>query len=164
MITCARETELWEAIAAGRWPETAPAELRAHLESCGTCREFAAVAGAVHADGVDARCAATPPTSAIAWWRAQMRARHEAAHAADRPITVAHALAVAAGSGLMVALMSIVVPWLRPFVIRLVQSGENITALPTLGFAQQWAPILAAALLMMAVLGPVALYLALADD
>ena len=159
MITCAREAELWEAIATGRWPETASAELHAHVDSCGICREFADVAGAVHADAIESARAAEPPTSAIVWWRAQMRARQEAAHAADRPITIAHALAVAAGFGLTLALLSLVVPWLRPFVIRLVQSGESVTAIPALGLAQQWGPILAGALFMTLVLAPVALYL-----
>jgi hypothetical protein len=155
---------LWDAIATSRWPETSSEELRAHVDSCGICREFTDIAGAVHADGIESRRGAAPPTSAIVWWRAQMRARQDAARAVDRPITIAHALAVAAGFGVTLALLSVVVPWLRPFVIRLLQSAESVTILQTLGLAQQWAPILAAALLMMAVLGPVALYLALADD
>ena len=43
---------------------------------------------------------AQPPSSAIVWWRAQMRARQEAARLAEQPITIVHALSIAAGIGL----------------------------------------------------------------
>jgi len=164
VTTCTREAELWDAIATGRWPETTSANLRAHVDSCSTCREFADITAAVHADGIESRRGAEPPTSAVVWWRAQMRAREEAARAVDRPITIAHALAVAAGFGVTLALLSVVVPWLGPFVVRLLQSAESVTMVQTVGLAQQWAPILAAALFLTIVLAPVALYLVLADD
>ena len=164
MTACPRENELWEAIATGRWPETAPSDLRAHVESCGICREFAGVTTAVRADAAESRRAAAPPSSAIVWWRAQMRARQEAAHAADRPITIAQALAIAAGIGVTLALLSTALPWLRPFFASLMQSAESLGALPALGLTQQWGPILAGALFMTLVLAPVALYLVLVDD
>ena len=57
----------------------------------------AIVAEAIAAEASLARTEAAPPSSAIVWWRAQMRARQEAARAADRPITIVHALAIACG-------------------------------------------------------------------
>ena len=164
MTTCRREADLWEAIAAGRWPETGSAELHAHVSSCRICRELADVAEAIHADAIESARAAEPPTSAIVWWRAQMRARQEAAHAADRPMTIAHALAVAAGCGLTLALMSIVVPWLRPFLAGLMVSEGILNTLPALDLTQQWGLILPAALFVTLVLAPVALYLVFAGD
>src|SRR5258708_8751559 len=65
----------------------------------------AIVAGAIVAEAARAQVEATPPSSAVVWWRAQMRARREAARAADRPITILHALAIACGVGLAVSLM-----------------------------------------------------------
>ena len=57
----------------------------------------AIVADAIAAEASVARSEAAPPSSAIVWWRAQMRARQEAAAAADRPITSVHALAETIG-------------------------------------------------------------------
>ena len=58
----------------------------------------AIVAEAIAAEAALARTEAAPPSSAIVWWRAQMRARQEAAHAAERPIR-RHGLAIACGVG-----------------------------------------------------------------
>jgi hypothetical protein len=44
------------------------------------------------------------PTPQIVWWRAQMRAREEAARTAARPILFTQALAIAALIGLLVSL------------------------------------------------------------
>ncbi len=159
MITCPRESELWEALAAGRWPETASTDLRVHVGACAVCREFADVATALQAAAAESRLAAAPPSSAIVWWRAQMRARREAARAADRPITIAQALAISAGLGITLALLSVVVPWLRPFVAGAVRSAQGFIAVPGLSLTQQWGPILAGALLMTLILAPVAVYL-----
>jgi hypothetical protein len=159
VITCPHESELWEAVAAGRWPETASMDLRVHVASCAVCWDFAEVAMAVQADAADSRLAAAPPSSAIVWWRAQMRARQEAARAADRPITIVQALAISAGVGITLALLSLVVPWLRPFIASAVQSVEGFTTLPALGLTQQWGPVLAGALFVTLVLAPVAVYL-----
>ena len=45
------------------------------------------------------------PTPEIVWWRAQMRAREEAARTAARPIVFTQALAVAALIGLLVSVV-----------------------------------------------------------
>ena len=54
----------------------------------------AIVAEAIAAEAAQARREAAPPSSAIVWWRAQMRARQEAAQAAGRPITIVASIAV----------------------------------------------------------------------
>lgn len=65
------------------------------------------------AEGESAQDTAEPPSSARVWWRAQMRARQEAAAAANRPMTVVHALAIACGVGLLLGLGSVSLAWLR---------------------------------------------------
>jgi hypothetical protein len=58
------------------------------------------VADAIAAESSAARHEAQPPSSAIVWWRAQMRARQEAAAAINRPLTIAHGVAIACLIGL----------------------------------------------------------------
>lgn len=65
----------------------------------------AIVAEAIAAEAAAARRQAQPPSSAIVWWRAQMRARHEAASAVERPLTIVHALAIACGAGLLASII-----------------------------------------------------------
>jgi hypothetical protein len=65
----------------------------------------AIVADAIKAEASYAASEAQPPSSAIVWWRAQMRARQEAAQIAEQPITIVHALAVAAGIGLVLSVI-----------------------------------------------------------
>src|SRR5688500_1045787 len=73
----------------------------------------AIVAEAIAAEASLARSEAAPPSSAIVWWRAQMRARQEAALAAARPITIVHALAIAAGTGLMLSVAGYVLTGMK---------------------------------------------------
>jgi hypothetical protein len=92
------------------------------------------------------------PTPEIIWWRAQMRARQEAASKAAQPIVFTQALAIAALIGLLV-------------------SVAGRLTLPALSFADM-APasvglpvlyiVLAAALCLF--IAPVAVYLALARE
>ncbi len=52
------------------------------------------------------------PSSAVMWWRAQMRARQEAAREAARPITVAQVVASIAAIVLMIVALVALSPWL----------------------------------------------------
>jgi len=73
----------------------------------------AIVADAIAAEASTARSEAAPPSGAIVWWRAQMRARREAAQLADKPIAIVHALAVACGAGVALALLGILIATVR---------------------------------------------------
>ena len=108
---CPREAELWEAITAGRWPDATNTDLWAHVNACATCRDVALVSSSLSTEASAARREAAPPSSAIVWWRAQMRAKQEAALAAERPITIVQGLAAAIALGLGVALAGWVLPW-----------------------------------------------------
>ena len=165
---CPRETELWDAIAAGRWPDAADATMRAHVVSCAACRDLALVADSLRRDARDVGRAATPPTSAIVWWRAQMRARQEAAQVADRPITVVHALAIASAAGLLLGLTGSVAVWLRGPVSWLgawsASAASAATQLAAIDFSNRWVLLPAALIVLSLVIMPVAIYAIVMDE
>lgn len=92
---CAQECEVLDLVAMGQWPGRADAALRAHVASCASCTEVAAVAAAVREWADDGPVAHVPDASVV-WYRAQVRAREEAACRATRPVLLAQLLAVAA--------------------------------------------------------------------
>src|SRR3954462_8386497 len=71
------------------------------------------VPDAIGGEAALARREAAPPSSAIVWWRAQMRARQEAARAADRPIPIVHGLAIACFCGRGLSLLGTLVAGVR---------------------------------------------------
>ena len=167
-LPCPRESELWTAIAAGRWPDAADAELRAHVEGCASCRDVAVVAVALARDAQDLRHASTPPSSAIVWWRAQMRARQEAARAADRPITVVQGIAIACAAGLFVGLAGSIVGalrgstgWFDAFTVSAASLG---TLLATIDFTSRWVLYTAAFIVVSLIVAPVAIYAILQEE
>ena len=85
-LSCEFESEVLAAVMEARWPECAGAELRAHVEECAICRDVAATAAAFEADRETLRAEAALPDAGLVWWRAQLRARREAAKVAGRPI------------------------------------------------------------------------------
>ena len=88
-IDCCHEDDVLDALSSGRWPDRADQTLRAHVACCAVCADIVDVAGAI-LDGRDDNVGDMHiPSSAVMWWRAQMRARQEAAREASRPITVA---------------------------------------------------------------------------
>ena len=92
-LQCQFEQELLDAIAARRWPNRAEAQLREHVAHCGLCSDVAAIAGAFFEDRDCAQAEAVVPSSSAVWWRAQIRAREEAARVAARPLLIFQALA-----------------------------------------------------------------------
>jgi len=165
---CPHETELWDAIAAGRWPDAADATLRAHVVSCGACRDLALVAGSLQRDACDVTRAATPPSSAIVWWRAQMRARQEAADAVDRPITVVQGLAIACAAGLLLGLMGSVAAWVRGSTGWFSPWSATVTnvvvQLAAVDFTNRWVLLPAVLICLSLVIAPVAIYAIMTDE
>jgi hypothetical protein len=70
---------------------------------CPQCGPLVALAEQIRAEFEHTARSAQVPTAEIIWWRAQMRARQDAARRAARPIVFAQALAVAALIGLLVS-------------------------------------------------------------
>jgi hypothetical protein len=70
---------------------------------CPQCGPLVALEQQIRREFDHATAAARVPTPEIVWWRAQMRAREEAARKAARPILFTQALAIAALIGLLVS-------------------------------------------------------------
>lgn len=167
MIDCPREADVFEAVAFGRWPAQAPRELQAHVAGCPVCRDVAVVAPAMQGDRRQLMRAAEPPTAAIVWWRATIRARAEAAHTAMRPMTMWQAVAgtcVAAVAAAIVAGVwraGIAGAAAADLLARLAISRAPA---PLAGFGVEQALLVLAGVVACIVLAPVALYFALADE
>lgn len=128
----------------------------------------AIVAEAIAAEAALARREATPPSSAIVWWRAQMRARQEAALAADRPITIVHALAIACGIGLALSLIGTAVAGVRgsaSWLVSVYQSLSTAAApLAAIDVTSRWVTLSLTAMLISALIATVAVYVIFADE
>jgi hypothetical protein len=72
---------------------------------CPMCGPLVALAEQIRREFEHTQNQARVPTAEIVWWRAQMRAREEAARTAARPIVFTQALAVAALIGLLVSVL-----------------------------------------------------------
>jgi hypothetical protein len=70
---------------------------------CPQCGPLVQLAQQIRDEFAHTARAARVPTAEIVWWRAQMRAREEAARKAARPILFTQALAIAALIGLLVS-------------------------------------------------------------
>ena len=100
------------------------------------------------------------PSSAIVWWRAQMRSRREAAARAAQPISFVFGIAVACAAGLLATALGIFVPTFRKAFVWVTETTVSWPGLPipadplsnpiVLGFI--------AALLLGLLVAPVALY------
>jgi hypothetical protein len=128
----------------------------------------AIVAEAIAAEAALARREAAPPSSGIVWWRAQMRARQEAARAADRPITIVHALAIACGIGLVLSLVGTAVAGARgsaSWLVGVYQSLSTAAApLAAIDLTSRWVTLPLTAMLISALIATVAVYVIFADE
>ncbi len=127
----------------------------------------AIVADAMAAEASCAASEAQPPSSAIVWWRAQMRARREAAELAERPITIVHALSIAAGIGLMLSVIGYAVAGVRgsfAWVTGLWASIAGAAAALPVDFTSRWLSVTLSAALVSVIVASIAAYFILADD
>lgn len=128
----------------------------------------AIVAEALAAEASAAGSEAAPPSAAIVWWRAQMRARQEAAQLADKPIVVVHALAIACGVGLALTLAGSVMTTVRGSLGGLsgVYHGAAaaIGSLATIDFSAEWLTVSLTAVLITIVVVSLAAMVVLADE
>ena len=128
----------------------------------------AIVAEAIAAEAAIARTEAAPPSSAIVWWRAQMRARQEAARAADRPITIVHGLAIACGAGLALSLIGSAIAGVRGssgWVVDVYRTLSTTAApLASIDLTSRWITLPMTAMLISALVVTVAAYFIYADE
>jgi hypothetical protein len=170
IVDCCREEDVLDALTSGRWPDRADADLRAHVTTCGICADVVDVAGALLDCRDEEPSDARIPSSAVMWWRAQMRARQEAAREAARPITVAQVIASVAAVTLTVAALLALSPWFGGLlggwvsgVRDAASSGMAAIKAPSALLTGGW--MLPALMIgVWLVLAPVAIYFAVADD
>ena len=164
-LQCQFEQELLDAIAARRWPNRAEAPLREHVARCGWCSDVAAIAGAFFEDRDCAQAEAVVPSSSAVWWRAQIRAREEAARVAARPLLIFQTLATVVVAIVAIALAPTASSWIRGSLAAF--GAAEFWAVPR-DFSLSWIlsaaayttlPLLAVG--VSVVLAPVVVYLAL---
>lgn len=128
----------------------------------------AIVADAMAAEAAMASSEAQPPSSAIVWWRAQMRARREATELAQSPITIVHALSIAAGIGLMLSLVGYAVAVVKGSSGWLSNLGQSISAAVTsmapLSLTSPWVAFTLTATLVSVIVASVAAYVIYSDE
>ena len=90
-----------------------PADLAEHLAACDHCRDLHVIASALQDDHATALAEARVPSAGQTWWRAELRARQEAAAVAARPITIVTGVAVACLIGLFASVAGVLAWWLR---------------------------------------------------
>jgi hypothetical protein len=149
MKECIREHEIVEAVVSGRWPGACDAELRSHAMDCAVCKDIISVAVALHDERDFALMNARVPSAGLVWWKAELRARREAARTAERPMKVACSLAAASVAGVGVALIAALSSYLRELLTAFI-------GLPEFG-------LLIGALATLLVIAPLALYFVFSD-
>jgi hypothetical protein len=170
-VECEREAEVYEAVSLGQWPDRVDADLRAHVAGCAVCADIAEVASAFQDERHLALAHAPVPSSGLVWWRAELRARQEAARLAARPITVVQIASLVCVVGAAVVAVA-AWPNLLPRVwsgIRTLMPGLDASSLGGVsdfasagfGLMPYALPILIGASLLLA---PLALYLAFAKE
>ena len=95
---CPREAELLDSLH-NCWPEGCPDGLCSHAEACAACGSLLEVALALRGEHAESVHEASVPSSAVMWWRLQMRARREATVRAFQPIAVVQAVTLACAVG-----------------------------------------------------------------
>ena len=164
---CARETDVMEAVAFGRWPDRC-GDLVAHVSSCEVCADLIEVARALHDDRESLCREAHPPAAGMVWWRATIRARAEAARTATQPISVLQGIAgaciVGAAAGFVTAAWQSMrwVDRIGELAISLESRRADIASASALAAGHSLPILLAVAAGL--VIAPLALYITLADD
>jgi hypothetical protein len=106
LAECRHEGDVVAAVTGGRWPLAVEQPLLEHVASCPVCTEVLQVAETMTAIEQETLADTRLPAPGQVWWRAQVRARHEAATVAARPVMVAQAVGAAAALGLVAGVVS----------------------------------------------------------
>jgi hypothetical protein len=94
LTSCSREKDVTELLALGAWPRACPPELRAHLDTCHSCRELVLVTAAFKRSRAQTAAAARLASPGALWWRAQFRCRQAAVERVGKPILGAQIFAL----------------------------------------------------------------------
>jgi hypothetical protein len=165
---CPREHELLDALQTSRWPEACEASLREHVTGCGSCSELITVVAPLLEEQASLVQEGAVPSSAIVWWRAQMRSRREATEAAGRPISFVQGIALACAAGLLATALGLFVPTFRRAFGWMSDAVGSWPGLSLSAAAETLAsPIVLAAIAALglcAIVAPIALYFTFRED
>ncbi len=169
-IECSREQELIDAVESRRWPDRIDSDLRSHVDECSFCADVVEVVSALHADRDAVMENVQIPAASVVWWRAELKARQEAAQVAARPITLVLAFAAASTVGVGLALLGLVTPvvgeWLNWLGVTLMglgpSAGFELGSLSTLGFSPGLPALIVIGISIA--LAPVAVYFILSEE
>ena len=122
---CEREQAVTEMLQRGHWPEACDPALRAHVENCAVCSEVVLVTRLLREEHAFLSADMKLPDAGLVWWKAQLRARREAANLVMRPIALAEQIRPGLRPGKLVGLHGLEAGWfphlatpfgdLRPF-------------------------------------------------
>jgi hypothetical protein len=90
---CCRERDLNEVLNRGQWPQACNEELRAHVAGCHSCRDLLLVRQAFALDRTMAAGQARLEPPGVIWWRAHLRRRNAAIERIGRPLLAAQIFA-----------------------------------------------------------------------
>ncbi|HTM03915.1 MAG TPA: hypothetical protein VL173_10460 [Vicinamibacterales bacterium] len=153
-MPCAREHDVMTLVLSGRWPESADASLVTHAETCATCAEVVAIASMLRVEKDQLNQLSIPAAGQV-WWRSALRARADAARAAERPMIWLQAVTGAGAVGAVLAGLTMLWPRLAGTVhLVLTSNGASM---------QEVLPLLLIAGIGI-VAAPIAFYLAVPKD
>jgi hypothetical protein len=159
---CPREHEVLEAVTTGSSPEDAA--LRSHVSACRTCSDAVTLLQTLASERDRLMDQALVPSAGLVWWRAQIRARQEAARTVAQPIAYAQGIAVVVGLVIAFAVAGLASPWVGERTawlmdyVRAVEVSAQVTGLTSvLQGSTMW---ILAALAAWLIVAPVAILLA----
>jgi hypothetical protein len=167
---CQREQDVLDALSAQRWPDRCGDELRTHVAACAPCTDLVQVAASLLDERELAWRESHVPPSHVVWWRAQLRAREDAARAAARPLAFIQGVTATVAVWLVVVLLRSVpqaslaawLTWARSVVPDVTFTLADATSVfHAAGVLPVVILCLLAAWLLLA---PVAIYFAVADE
>ena len=160
-VECCREQDVLDALVSERWPD----DLRAHASACAICSDLVTAVHPILTDRVDLSGEGHIPSSGVMWWRAQMRARQEAAREAARPITIAQIVGAVCVLSLFVSAIAWVSPVVRAWFVGatadITASVRNVEFSAGL-VSQHWLLLVMGLVWLM--LAPLVIYFAMAED
>lgn len=164
---CAREAEVVSAVLSGAWPGQCDEALTAHASKCESCGEVAAVATVLREAAEHERRDVQVPVAGQVWWRAAVRARLEASHAATQPMTWLHGITAAMFIGVMLAVAGMAWPSIAAGFDAAKSVG--VTLFTSEAATAMAGPLRTTLLIALAagavlVIAPIAIYLALSDE
>jgi hypothetical protein len=158
---CVRESEIVDQIAAGHWPDAAPEALRVHAASCPICADLALAASALHDDAAAVMQAPMAlPSAGQVWWRAELRARHEAAQLAQRPVLAVQVVAAVVVLAALVTGVRSLIPDASAWLAR----TASVARTGSLATIEPLTLALIVAVGLWLVLGPIAVYMVVRAD